>query len=131
MPYTVSCTPAPLTFTIRPSFGWQFLSSIAWVCFIGYQLIFVGLRNTLRSAGVFGFVIFGCISGAILLSLIRRERIEIYPSHMIWSKTYFGFTRSPLLRSPRYLGPSGAKANSREKKAKDQITLSFIYRPGP
>ena len=31
---------------------------------------------------------------AILLALIRRERIEIYPDRMVWSKTYFGVTRS-------------------------------------
>ena len=66
MPYTVGCTPAPVTFTIRPRFGWQFLLSIAWVCFIGYEMIFVDWR-TFRSADIFNVVIFVCVSVAVLL----------------------------------------------------------------
>ena len=129
MPYTVSCTPAPLTFTIRPRFDWQFLFSIAWVCFVGYQVIFVGWR-TFRSADVFDFVIFGCVSVAVLLSLIRRERIEIYPDHMVWSKTYFGFTRSNVAALADILGAEWSEGEQRGRQGKGPDYVEFYLPTG-
>ena len=38
----------------------------AWVCFIGYEMIFVDWR-TFRSADIFNVVIFVCVSVAVLL----------------------------------------------------------------
>lgn len=93
MPYTVDCSPAPLTFNIRPKFGWQSLLGIAWICFIAYEISLVSWRK-IGSHDPFNLTMFALISFSVILSFIRRERIEIYPDQMIWRKTYFGFTRS-------------------------------------
>src|SRR5690348_6392462 len=121
MPFTVSCTPAPLTFTIRPRFDWQFLLSIAWVVFIGYELL-AGGWSRIRSADVFDIVIVASVSMAILLSLIRRERIEIYPDRVVWSKTYFGITRAKVSPLADVLG---AEWNEGEQQGR-QSTPSHV-----
>src|SRR5260370_7563391 len=92
MPYSVSCTPAPLTFTIRTRFAWQSALGIAWICFVAYQVVIVW-RET-RSYDLFVFVLLSLISFSILLSFIRRDRIQIYPDQIVWRKTYFAFTPS-------------------------------------
>jgi hypothetical protein len=69
------------------------LLSAAWVCFVGHQVLHGHSRET-RSDYIFDIIIFGLVSFGILLSFIRRERIEIYPDQMIWSKTYFAVNRS-------------------------------------
>ena len=121
MPYTFSCAPAPLTFTIRPRFDWQFLLSIAWVGFIGYEVFSGGWR--IHSSDVFDIAIFAFVSVAILLSLIRRERIEIYPDRMVWSKTYFGITRSKAAPLSDVLGAEWNEGDQegRQSKAPDHV----------
>lgn len=129
MPYTVSCTPAPLTFTIRPKFDWQYLLSIAWVCFIGYQVFFVRWRN-LRSNDVFDVVIFAVVSFAVVLSLIRRERIEIYSEQMVWSKTYFGITRSNAAPLADVLGAEWNEGEQRGRGGKGPDYVEFYLSNG-
>ena len=31
-----------------------------------------------------------------VLGFIRRERVEVYPDHMVWRKTYFGISRTKV-----------------------------------
>jgi hypothetical protein len=93
MPYTVSCDPAPLTFTIRPPFNWEYFVTFAWFCFIGYE-VFSDPRSKVQSDHIFDLFVCALVSFAVLLSFVRRERIEVYPDRMVWSRTYFGFTRS-------------------------------------
>ncbi|MGE5324893.1 MAG: hypothetical protein ACM3SW_18640 [Actinomycetota bacterium] len=92
MPYTVDCSPAPLTFSVRPKVDWLSVLSIAWVCFVAYEA-FANWRK-IGSYDPFDLTIFVLASLSVVLSFIRHERIEIYPDQMIWRKTYFGFTRS-------------------------------------
>jgi hypothetical protein len=61
---------------------------MAWTCFVAYKL-FVDHR-----ADVVDVAFSAGISLLVLLSLIRRERIEIYSDQMVWRNTYFGITRS-------------------------------------
>src|SRR5439155_7735951 len=96
----------------------------AWVCFIGYEMIFVGWR-ALRSADVFDVVIFVFVSVAVLLSLIRRERIEIYPDRMVWSKTYFGFTRSNVAPLADILGADWSEGDERGRQGKGPDYVEF------
>jgi hypothetical protein len=93
VPYSVGCDPAPLTITVRPRLDWQLVVSAAWICFIGYELYAVDWHKA-GSDFLFDIVFLGLVSFGILVSFIRRERIEIYPDRMIWRKTYFGFTKS-------------------------------------
>ena len=97
MPFEVSAAPAPLTFTIRPRFGWQGAVSILWFLVITYLIFNDGESNILLiKLLVWLFLFFGLIW---FLSLFRRERIEIYPDEMVWKKTTFGITtlkRTPL-----------------------------------
>src|SRR5512146_137834 len=94
VPYTVGCTPAPLTFTIRPKMQWQALLALAWLAFVGYQLYTHDLRRIAEPESIFDTVVFALVSLGAVLTLIRRERIEVYSEQMVWRKTYFGFTRS-------------------------------------
>lgn len=93
MSYTIDCSPAPLTFNIRPKFDWQLVVGIAWICFIAYEFVFAGWRK-IWDYDPLDLILFALISFSVVLSFIRRERIEIYPDQMIWRKTYFGFTHS-------------------------------------
>ena len=93
MSYTIGCSPAPLTFTIRPKFDWRMLPSIIWFAVLSYTIASFGWRKV-SVDGIFNIAIFGAISVTALLALIRRERIEIYSERMVWRKTYFGITRS-------------------------------------
>ena len=79
----------------------KYFKEYGWVN-IGYE-VFSGAWR-IHSSDVFDIVIFASVSVAILLSLIRRERIEIYPDRMVWSKTYFGITRSKAAPLPDVLG---------------------------
>ena len=113
MPYTVSCSPAPLTFIIRPRFDWRSLLSVAWIAFVGYEMF----TDRIRSGDVLEIAFFATVSLAILLSPIRRERIEVYPDRMVWSKTYFGITRSKLAPLADVLG---AEWNEGEQKGRSK-----------
>lgn len=93
MPYSVGCSPAPLTVSITPRYNWQLPLSVAWVGFVGYR-VFEEKGRINHFDYFFDLAFYGLITLGILLSFIRRERIEIYPDQMIWSKTYFGFTQS-------------------------------------
>lgn len=95
MPYTVGCTPAPLTFTIRPKMQWQSLLTLAWFAFIGYEFFVHHRWNRLAAPDqIFDTIMYSLVSLGALVALIRRERIEVYSEQMVWRKTYFGFTTS-------------------------------------
>lgn len=129
MPYTVSCTPAPLTFTIRPRFDWQFLVGIAWGCFLAYQMLSVGWRY-LRSANVSDIAIAVVTSVVVLVSLIRRERIEIYPDHMVWRKNYFGITRLKAAPLAEILGADWTEGEQRGRRGKAPDYVEFYLTSG-
>jgi hypothetical protein len=128
MPYTVSCTPTPLTFTIRPRFDWQFLLSVAWLGFVGYEVFTGGWR--IHSADVFDIVIFASVSVAFLLSLIRRERIEVYPDRMAWSKTYFGITRAKAALLTDILGAEWNEGEQQGRQSKTPDHVEFYLSTG-
>ncbi|HEU5404289.1 MAG TPA: hypothetical protein VFU86_23265 [Terriglobales bacterium] len=94
MPYTVGCTPAPLTFTVRPKLGWETLSGIGWFVFVGYQAVHYDWHRLSLADHWFDIFVVMFVSFGALLSFIRRERIEIYSEQMVWRKTYFGITRT-------------------------------------
>lgn len=129
MPYRVGCTPAPLTFTIRPRFEWRFLLGVGWICFVGYQVFTAGWSG-IRSADVFEIVIFFAVSAALLLALIRRERIDIYPDRMVWSKTYFGITRSKVAPLADVLGAEWNEGEQRGRQGKGPDYVEFYLSTG-
>jgi hypothetical protein len=122
MPYTVSCSPAPLTFTIRPKFDWMSVLSIAWICFVAYQATFFRGRK-IWSDDPFDIIVLALISFFALLSFIRRERIEIYPDQMVWRKTYFGLTRS---RSAPLSDVLGAEWNEGSEQAERREGPDYV-----
>jgi hypothetical protein len=124
VPYTVNCNPAPLTFTIRPKFGWQFLLGIGWVSFIGYQIFFLGWSEV-SSDNLFELVIFVTVSFGICMALIRRERIEIYSEQMVWRKTYFGITRSDAAPLDDVLGAEWNEGEQRGRQGKRPDYVEF------
>jgi len=123
----LSCSPAPLTFTIRPRFDWMSVLSIAWVGFIAYQTFFGGHKT--RSYDPFDIVVFALISFFALLSFIRRERIEIYPDRMVWRKTYFGLTRSKSAPLSDVLGAEWNEGSDQGERRKGPDYLEFFL-PG-
>lgn len=127
MPYTVGCTPAPLTLTIHPKLGWQSLLGIAWICFVGYQVVFVDWPKT---RDILGYILFAIISFSVLLSFIRRERIEIYPDQMVWRKTYFGFTRSNAAPLSDVLGAEWNEGEQRGRQGKGPDYVEFYLSNG-
>lgn len=129
MPYTVSCSPAPVTFTVRPRLGWQSVLGIAWICFIAYQLLFLGWQKS-RSYDLFDIVVLAVISLSVLQSFIRRERIEIYPDQMVWCKTYFGFTRSKNAPLSDVLGAEWNEGEERGRYGKGPDYVEFYLPNG-
>lgn len=127
MPYTVSCDPAPLTFTIRPRFTWQSVLGVAWACFIAYQI--VGWREE-RSHNLFNWGIVALMSVIILLSFIRRERIEIYPGRMVWRTTYFGFTHSKTAPLSDVLGAEWYEGDQEGRRGKGPDYVEFYLPNG-
>src|SRR5260370_26224749 len=128
MPYSVSCTPAPLTLTTRTRFAWQSALGIAWICFVAYQVV-IGWRET-RSYDLFDFVLLSLISFSILLSFIRRERIEIYPDQMVWRKTYFGFTHSKAAPLSDVLGAEWNEGEQAGRRGKGPDYVEFYLPNG-
>lgn len=129
MPYTVSCDPAPLTFTIRPKFDWQYVLSLGWVGFVGYQVFFVGWHKVLTD-NAFDLFAFGLVSFGLLLSFIRRERIEIYPDEIVWRKTYFGFTRSNSAALADVHGAEWCEGEQRGRQGKGPDYVEFYLLTG-
>ena len=131
MPYTVSCNPAPLTFTIRPGFTWRFtwqsVLALAWACYIAGEV--VGWRDT-RSFSLRDWVIIAVISSFLLLSFIRRERIEIYPDRMIWRATYFGFTRSKSAPLSDVLGAQWYEGDQEGRRGENPDYVEFYLPKG-
>ena len=129
MPYTVGCAPAPLTLTIRPRFDWRSLLAVGWLCFVGYQAFYFH-RNRSHFDDLFDIVLYALISLGVLLSLIRRERIEIYPDRIVWSKTYFGFTRSNAAPLRDVLGADWNEGEQRGRSGKGPDYVEFYLPAG-
>ncbi len=127
MPYTVGCTPAPLTFTVRPRLDWRFFLSIAWACFVGY-LAFPWWK--LHPSDGFFIVTYAAISLVAILSLIRREQIEVYPDQMVWRKTYFGITRSKTAPLADVLGAEWCEGKQRGQRGKGPDYVEFYLPNG-
>ncbi len=122
MPYTVACTPAPLTFTIRPKLQWQSLLTVAWFTFIGYEVYLHDWHRLAAPDRMLDTVLYTLVSLGALLSLIRRERVEIYSEQMIWRKTYFGFTRSNAVPLTEVMGAEWNEGGERRGgKAPDYV----------
>jgi hypothetical protein len=126
MPYTVGCTPAPLTFTIRPRFGWQSFLGIAWIFFVGYAVVL----GQFRTPDLFDYILFSLISFSILLAFIRRERVEIYPDQMVWRKTYIGFTRSKAAPLTDVLGAEWNEGEQHGRQGKGPDYVEFYLSNG-
>lgn len=129
MPYTISCSPAPLTFTIRPRMDWQVLFSMAWLGFVAYVLYNPHSRNV-SSDSILDFVFLAVASIGVLLALIRRERVEVYPDRMIWSKTYFGFTRSKSAPLSEVLAVEWSEGQQHGNKGKGPDYVEFYLTNG-
>jgi hypothetical protein len=129
MPYTLGCSPAPLTFTIRPRFGWQSAVSIAWFGFVVYAVISGG-RSKIHSNDLFEIVLYALISFSVIVSFIRRERIEIYPDQMVWCKTYFGFTRSNAARLSDVRGAEWNQGQDEERQHKGPDYVELFHTTG-
>ena len=124
MPYTVGCTPAPLTFTIRPKMQWQALLALAWLAFVGYRIYVHDWRRIAEPDTIFDTVIFALVSLGALLSFIRRERIEVYSEQMVWRKTYFGLTRSNSAPLNNVMGAEWNEGrNQRDGRAPDYVNF--------
>jgi hypothetical protein len=129
MAYTVGCSPAPLTFTIRPRLSWQLLLSAGWACIIAYNIYVTYLRKAWSDL-VFDFAILALVSFGILLSFIRRERIEIYPDHIVWNNTYFGFTRSKSAPLADILAIEWNEGDERGRQGKGPDYVEFYLPTG-
>jgi hypothetical protein len=127
MAYSVSCNPAPLTFTIRPRFGWQSMLGIAWICFIVYRLVGWRGARSYDPLDLFGLAL---ISFSVLLSFIRRERIEIYPDQMVWRKTYFGLTHSKTAPLSDVLGAEWNEGEQQGRRGKGPDYVEFYLPNG-
>ncbi len=88
-----------------------------------------GWRNV-RSANVTDVVIFGGVSFVVLLSLIRRERIEIYPDQMVWRKTYFGITQSRNAPLAEVLGAEWSEGERHHRGGKAPDHVEFYLATG-
>jgi hypothetical protein len=100
---------------------------IGWICFIAYQL--VGQHET-RSYNLFDWSAFALISISILLSFIRRERIEIYPDQMVWRKTYFGLTSSNTAPLSDVLGAEWNEGEQEGRRGKGPDYVEFYLPNG-
>jgi hypothetical protein len=103
------------------------LLTIAWFCFIGYQAFLVHRRDLPDALDI---VIFTVISFGVLLSLIRRERIEIYSDQMVWRKTYFGITRSNAAPLADVLGAEWNEGEERGRGGKGPDYVEFYLANG-
>ncbi len=129
MPYAVNYSPAPLTLNIRPRLNWRLFLTVAWLGFIAYQTLLVN-RRKVGSYNVFDIVILIGISTVILLSFLRRERIEIYPDQMVWRTTYFGVTRSKAAPLADVLGAEWNEGEQPGRYGKGQDYVEFYFRAG-
>ena len=120
MPYTVDCTPAPVTITIRPNFNWNILLALAWVCFVGYGVLYAGWHYDIGA-----LVVYALTSLGMVLSFVRRERIEIYPDQMVWRKTYFGLTRSKSALLGDVLAAEWCEGEERGREHKGPDYIEF------
>lgn len=111
-----------MTITIHPKLGWQVLPGVIWIAFVVFRIFAGDWRRLISGDVMINTIFFALLSVAALLSLIRRERVEIYPDQMVWRKTYFGFTRS---RSAPLADVLGAEWNEgqqqRDGKAPDYV----------
>ncbi len=130
MPYTLGCSPAPLTFTIRPKLQWQVLLALVWLTFVGYQIF----ANDWRRLGIpdrlFETAIYALISLGALLSFIRRERVEVYPDQMVWSRTYFGYNRSNAVPLNDVLGAQWNEGEQKGRQGKGPDYVEFFLASG-
>lgn len=129
MPFKVSCTPAPVTITIQPKYEWQILVTIAWIAYAGYQTVYVGWRRVLEH-DLLDLILLLLITSGILLSFIRRERLEIYPDQMVWRRTYFGFSRSETARIEDVLGAEWSEGEQRGRHGKGPDYVEFYLTNG-
>jgi hypothetical protein len=116
-----------LTFTIRPGFGWRYVVGIAWSCFVGYQIV---LNYQRASHNKLAAVMIALISLSVLLSFIRRERIEIYPDRMVWRATYFGFTHTETAPLSDVLGAEWYEGEREDRRDYGQDYVEFFLPDG-
>jgi hypothetical protein len=76
----------------------------------------------------FTLAIFGLVLVTTVLSLIRRERIEIYSERMVWRRTYFAITRSTESPVDEVLGAEWREGDDRGE-SKGPTYLEFFL-PG-
>ncbi len=129
MSYTLSHTPAPLTFTIWLKPDWQVLPGILWSCFIGYEMFSGGWRN-LGSDHITYTIVLSTGTFAAVLSLIRRERIEVYPDRMVWRKTYFGISREGSAPLGEVLGADWNEGTEKGEENKGPAYVEFFLTTG-
>ena len=129
MPYTVDCSPAPLTFNVRAKFGWQSVLGSAWIGFIVYEFAVANWRK-IGSYDPVDLTIIALISFFAILSFIRRERIEIYPDRMIWRKAYFGFTRSQTAPLSDVLAAEWNEGDQEGRRSKGPDYVEFYLPNG-
>jgi hypothetical protein len=128
-PYTIECTPAPLTLTIRPKPDWHAVIGLAWLAYFLYQVFGVDWQRVRVQDHLFDLVVLGVFTVATVLSFIRRERIEIYPDRMVWRRTYFGVTRSKEARLEDVFGAEWSEAQDRGEGGRVPEHVEF-YVPG-
>jgi hypothetical protein len=128
--YTLGCTPAPLTFTIRPKLQWQVVLTLAWFAFIGYRVYLHDWNGIGEPDRIFDTILLGFVSLGAVLALIRRERVEIYSSELVWRKTYFGFTRSTAAPLNDVLGAQWNEGQQRGRQGKGPDYVEFFLASG-
>ena len=129
VPYTIDCTPAPVTITVRHKLNWQALLGVAWVAVVFYPIFGVDWRHVRVQDHRLDIIVVAVATFAFFLSLIRRERIEIYPDRMVWRRTYFGITNSTEAPLEDVIGAEWSEGNERGEGDKEPDHVVF-YLPG-
>jgi hypothetical protein len=119
VPFTVSCSPAPLTFTIWPNWQKTIYKSLGSIAFVAFYFL---SNKVQRNSSLDWFLPTATLMG--LFVLIRRERIEIYSDSLIFHRLYLGISRTKSVPFAEVLGVEWHEANE-EGESKSPSYLEF------
>jgi hypothetical protein len=119
VPFSVSASPAPLTFTVWPNWKSLLYGSLGLIGFAGFYFFTDRIpKDTTRA-------LFLAIGGVTTLyAMVRRERIEIYPDSITFRKLYLGIPTSKSVRLDEVLGLEWNEGND-EGKDRSPSYLEF------
>jgi hypothetical protein len=124
VPFTVSASPAPLTFTLSASLKNVLFGSVGLIVSVSS---YVFTQEIPKSSTLNFFFVLGSVTA--LNALIRRERIEIYPDSLRFRKIYFGIPMTKSILVDEVLGLEWVEGNE-EGKNRSPSYLEFYTTQG-